>query len=289
MKAKILTICATLLLCSSLGRVGYASNPKDSDLELAGTIVAVENLFEHIYSSEKINTSYLIVRVDRIIKGQQDSHYILVSYNWRLKDKLDPFSKHATQWRFNLTRRKDCAKTLRELQYVGFGFEGKETSGIMPRFRRTWGVEFEPLPFDVSLPCYESRYDKILKIETPKPTQDNIPVTDTNFFVLEKDRWINLSESPLKISLLGSSGFIFANVSIKRTLGYRLGCVNSNGEVVNRMDETEVNLNPNERLFSFSRGGTSPQMDELYICHQSGAKLAVVEVRFDDGSIWKPK
>lgn len=165
----------------------------------------------HVYSSEKINTSYLIVRVDSISKGQEGSRYILVRYHRRLQDKLNPLSKHATQWRLNLTGAKDCAKTLRELQYVEFGIEGK-TTGIMPRFRRTWGAEFEPLPFDVLLPCYETRYDRITQIEVPRPTEDSMPVTDTSFFVLETDRWLNLSESPVKIGLLARGGFIFANV-----------------------------------------------------------------------------
>jgi hypothetical protein len=48
MKAKILTVHVTLLLCLSIGRVAYVSHPKDSDLKLPWTIVAVENLFGHI-------------------------------------------------------------------------------------------------------------------------------------------------------------------------------------------------------------------------------------------------
>lgn len=55
------------------------------------------------------------------------------------------------------------------------------------------------------------------------------------------------------------------------------------------MDETRVNLNPDEKLVSMTSSGTSVQMEELYTCHQSRAKLAVIEVRFDDGSIWQAK
>jgi hypothetical protein len=277
-----------LLLCLFIGSVAYASKPKGSDLELAGTIVAVENLFGHIYSSDKINTSYLIVRVDRIIKGQEDSPFILVRYKWRLKDKLDPFSKHATHWEINLTRAKGCSKTLRELQYVEFGSQEK-TSGIMPRFRRTWGTEFELLPFDVSLPCYESRDDRISQIETSKPTQNSVPVTDVSFFVLEEDRWINLTETPLKLSLLGGGDFVFTNVSPQRILGYRLGCVDGNGGIIKRMDETKMTLTPNEGASSTNSMGISEQMEELYVCHQSRAKLAVIEVKYEDGSVWKAK
>lgn len=124
MTAKNLAVCAILLLSLVTGgRMAYASNPKGSNLKLAGTIVAVENLFGHIYSSDKINTSYLIVRVDRMINGQERSHYIHVSYKWRLKDKLDPLSQRATQWEFELTKAPGCAKTLKELQYVEFGTE----------------------------------------------------------------------------------------------------------------------------------------------------------------------
>lgn len=289
MYGRNLTLCAFLLLCLFIdSRVADASSPKGSDLKLVGTVVAVEELYGHIYSSEKINTSYLIVRVDRIIKGQENSRYILISYKWRLKDKLDPFSKRATQWELNLTKTKGCPKMLRELQYVEFGLEGT-TTGIMPRFRRTWGVEFELLPFDIPLPCYESRYDKISQTETSKPAQDYVPVTDTSFFVLEEERWVNLTETPLKISLLGGGDFIFTNISTKHILGYRLGCVSSNGKVINGIDETKVNLKPNEGAFTTNSTGTSEQMEELYICHQSRAKLAVIEVRFEDDSVWKAK
>jgi hypothetical protein len=36
-------------------------------------------------------------------------------------------------------------------------------------------------------------------------------------------------------------------------------------------------------------GGTTDNMDELFTCYQSKAKLTVIEVNSKDGSVWKLK
>ncbi len=281
-----LIITTFALLCFLLGgEVSHASKAKSSELRVAGTIVAVENLYGHIYSSEDINSSFLIVRVDRVIKGHVTSPYILVNYKWRLKDKDNPFGQKADKWEFDLTSSNACSRTLHDLQFVEFELDGK-TTGIMPRFRRTSSDEFELIPFDISLPCYESRYDSISRIATPNARLDELYASDITFFVLEKVRWINLAGTPLRISLIGHGDFEFTNTSKQGIAAYRFGCVDSNGSVLKKLDEKKVSIQPGNGITSSNSDGTSDQMEEIYICHQSEAKLSVVGVRFEDGSVW---
>jgi hypothetical protein len=289
LKPKTLAVCILAALCLvANNRLTRASNANSSNLRLAGTVVAVEGLFGHIYNEKQAVSSLLIVRVDRVIEGREDAKYILVRYKWRSQGhEGDPVDRHVTQWEFTLTKANMPPSTLKDMQYVRSGSDEK-TFGITPRFQRTWETASELLPLDVRLPLYESQFDQISKIPTSTLIQENAPNTDLTFYVLEQERWMNFPGSPVKIVLF-TGHLLFNNNTDKTIENFTLGCVNADGAVVKRLKTTHQVLEPKAGSLWVTDGGTSEQADQFYICRERKSKLAVVEARLDDGTVWKAK
>jgi len=278
---QILLIFLLILLVGS-----YPVNAKQ--LEVKGTIVAREKSYGHIYQDDEIQTSLLIVRLENIVKGEEKSKYILVSYKWQLKDEVNPeFENQTTSWSFLLSPKKSCKSALRDLQFTFFG--GQKISGIQPRFLRNIGSENEPLPFDTKLPCYESRATKVQKIVKFPETQNSAENYRPSF-VIEDGLWIDHPQTPLKVFFGGIEEF--TNTSNKSISEFGLGCVinpNNDFQVIKSFPVEMRGLNPNQTIFTTESTGTSASMDKLFTCFEMKAKLAAISVKFADNSVWEIK
>jgi hypothetical protein len=265
-----------------------------SKLKALGTVVAEERLFGHIYSDKAAKTKYFIVRLDRIIDGQEQSRYVLIQRSWKLENYPAPIdNENETQWEFSLEKKNGCSKSLRELQFAFFADDNNKPNGLLPRLRRKQGAEAERLPFNETLPCYriDDKNSKINRSFTPRPTSAD--TTGNNLFVLEDDLIENETDAPLKISWLVNGGFALTNFSSNPINRFQLGCVIKQGntiEILSKMPETKANLETViSQLTPKGSDGTTDNMMELYKCYQSKAKLTVVETTSKDGTVWRIK
>jgi hypothetical protein len=135
-------------------------------LKINGRIVGYDQSVSltGLTSTPKIDV--LIVRVEKIIKGQEKANYIKVLREY-WKDDFS-LSKDLTndrkEWTFLLTKAQGCDESLREMQ-----FPSKKTSEgteiQVPRYKPSTGAEAEGIPEDLKLPCYRVRPDGITPLK----------------------------------------------------------------------------------------------------------------------------
>jgi len=280
-------VLALILACLAVFH-SELSAANSTKLKINGTVVADEELYHHIYNSDEVNPYLLIVRVDEVLKGEIDSKYIFVNYYWRLKDDYTVDPAKFSKWELQLYKEKSCSSSIRKLQFVLFGAD--KPSGMMPRFSRTWGIPFEKLPFDETLPCYKLKRDEFSPVKESIISETNLPKNDTEYYVLEKERWVNFPAAPLEIGLLRNGNLFLQNKSEKRINSYKLGCVtedNNRLSIVKEFAENKDKITPEEGKFTVNSIGSDEYMEQLKTCYDQSAKLSVTEVHFDDNSVWR--
>lgn len=109
---------------------------------------------------------------------------------------------------------------------------------------------------------------------------------------LEGESWINLQSSPLMIEEPQNKRFfLLNNISRERIVNYTLGYVvkETNGvKVICIEKEKIINLRPQDLEKKVSEKEIlSVPNDVLERCIQLQAKIAVVQVVFADGAVWK--
>lgn len=100
--------------------------------------------------------------------------------------------------------------------------------------------------------------------------------------------WINIPSSPLKLGLTENQRFVvLSNLSSSRIIQYRLGCIEEREggfRVIGRLKATRTDLVTNQTIIN------PVGLDEdKKGCDKKRGKIAVIEVEFADGSIWKAK
>lgn len=127
---------------------------RESMLTIVGPVVAYERSVTRLAQLTFVpNTEVLIVRVDKLIKGQQQAHYLKVVYRYGsdepslAKEVFDGRS----QWRFTLKRDHKCDSSVGQMKSVKTQTkEGEEVTLSGLKFTG----ETEGLADDTSLPCY---------------------------------------------------------------------------------------------------------------------------------------
>lgn len=281
-------VLALILACLAVFHTQISAANSDT-LKINGTVVADEELYGHIYNSDEVHPYLLIVRIDEVLKGEIDSKYILVNYYWRLKDSYTVDTTKFSKWELQLYKQKSCNSSIRKLQFVMFGRD--EPTGMMPRFSRTLGIAVEKLPFDETLPCYRLKRDEFLPVKSSIIDGAKMPESDMEYYVLEKNRWINAPATPLKFGLLRNGNLYLQNKSNKQIDGYKLGCVSEDKDndlkTVAEISEVKDTLKPEQGIFITNSIGSDEYMEQLKTCYDKNAKLSVVEVLFEDSSIWR--
>jgi len=99
------------------------------------------------------NVETLIVRIEKRLKGRQQSHYIKVRYQyWEGEPVLpDSILDSTKRWRFSLSRNHRCDSSLREMKAAKPETQ-KSADVDLPYFKFTG--ETEGLTDDTNLPCY---------------------------------------------------------------------------------------------------------------------------------------
>jgi hypothetical protein len=101
--------------------------------------------------------------------------------------------------------------------------------------------------------------------------------------------WLNVPSSPLEIRFSPSKRDMeLFNRSSGHVTEYRLGCVREVGQslkVLRKLPLVETNLETGKVLIN----SVTVYTDSVEVCTRDKAKLAVVEVSFRDGSIWRVK
>jgi hypothetical protein len=131
---------------------------KHHDLKIVGRIVAYEfSITDLLLLTDVESRKGLIVRIDKRVKGQETSHYVLVRYMY-----VAPTTKSTSEifdltkrWEFNLIRDRICDSPLpKDKEAKGSEMKGYETIA-MPAV--VWVVETEKqkVPRDKILPCYQ--------------------------------------------------------------------------------------------------------------------------------------
>lgn len=127
---------------------------KESMLTIVGPIVAYERSVTRLAQLTFVpNTEVLIVRVDKLIKGQEQAPYLKVVYRYGTdepslaKEVFDGRS----QWRFTLKRDRNCDSSVGQMKSVKTQTkEGEEVTLSGLKFTG----ETEGLTDDINLPCY---------------------------------------------------------------------------------------------------------------------------------------
>ena len=140
----------TLLLSNPVSLV-HGTN-KDSMLTIVGPVVAYERSLTALVQLTFVpNTEVLIVRVDKLIKGKEQAHYLKVVYRYGTdepsltKEVLDSSS----QWRFRLKRDHNCDSSVGQMKSVKTP-EEEEVTFLGLKFTG----KTEGLTDDTNLPCY---------------------------------------------------------------------------------------------------------------------------------------
>jgi hypothetical protein len=130
-------------------------------LELSGTIVGFDFLSSVINLYEPFDSPthrlILLVRVDKLSKGQEQSRYLLVHYKYWYYEKIrlsEAIRSGVEQWRVKLTREAKCDAKLRDILYTNVKTENGTKLSPQPRLIRTSGGHDEDFPLDTTMPCY---------------------------------------------------------------------------------------------------------------------------------------
>jgi hypothetical protein len=103
--------------------------------------------------------------------------------------------------------------------------------------------------------------------------------------------WINLPSSPLRFfPNAEGNGYSLDNYSIGYIVQYRLGCVLEQGDgfkILNKRGAKEISLKPMTSSEVHARAVIALTGAALDPCKRG--KLAVIEVQFKDGAVWKIK
>ena len=127
---------------------------KESMLTIVGPVVAYERSVTRLAQLTFVpNTEVLIVRVDKLIKGQERAHYLKVVYRYGTDEPSlakEVFDSRS-QWRFTLKRDRNCDSSVGQLKSVKTQTkEGEEVTLSGLKFTG----ETEGLTEDTNLPCY---------------------------------------------------------------------------------------------------------------------------------------
>lgn len=149
-----LMIAVLLMLAYPVSLV-HGTN-KEPTLTIVGPVIAYERSVTRLTQLTFVpNTEVLIVRVDKLIKGQEQAHYLKVVYRYGTDEPslAREVFESRNQWRFKLKRDRNCDSSVGQMKPEKIqGKEGKDVilSGL--KFTSTEG-----LPDDTNLPCYELR------------------------------------------------------------------------------------------------------------------------------------
>jgi|SRR5918911_4717946 hypothetical protein len=134
---------------------------KPRRLKISGTIVGFDfmssliNLYEPFDSPAR--RMILLVRVDKLNKGQEQSRYLLVHYKYWYYDEVrlsDAIRSGLEQWHVKLTREAKCDEKLRDILYMNAQTENGTKLSPQPRLIRTSGGKNDDFPLDTVVPCY---------------------------------------------------------------------------------------------------------------------------------------
>lgn len=270
----------SLILALCVVSSAFAKNSKR--LETTATVVAYERLSGHIYDSSKVDPRFLLVKIDSVVKGNIDSEFALIKYLWRLDDKNTPTDQeYLSQWNFTLSRDNSCSQPLRTI----YSYDGVE-----PRFDRILGDQAGLPQFEQKLPCYILKRGNFKHVRSTPVKTDVEGLTDKDFFLLEKNRWKNQEDAPVKFQVVGGrrSVSIF-NMSNKPIEGYKTACIkNTAPSTFSNTEEVKENLSPGAGRIK--RDPFRTTSDDLRIrfetCVKQDAYLGIVEAAFSNGSTW---
>ena len=148
----------TVVLIALVGPVSAVRGTiMESMLTIVGPVVAYERSVTRLAQLTFVpNTEVLIVRVDRLVKGQEQAPYLKVVYRYGTDEpSLAKEIFHSrSQWRFTLKRDSNCDSSVEQMKSVKTQIrEGEEIvlSGLQ------FTDETERLTDDTRLPCYVLR------------------------------------------------------------------------------------------------------------------------------------
>jgi hypothetical protein len=136
------------------------SRSEGERLTVTGTVVAFEQSALRVAKLTFVpRAERLFVRIDKCLKGNEESRYITVLYTYlgdeaALPDEVFDASKRR---RFTLTRNRSCDGSLPQKAESKDSAAETNTGVQLPQLQRTRGAEAEDIPTDSSLPCYALR------------------------------------------------------------------------------------------------------------------------------------
>lgn len=154
--ARAALIIALLMTLPEPAASAKCGGGKGERLTVTGTVVAYEQSALRLAKLTFVpRTERLIVRVDKRIKGREDSRYIKVVYTFGTDEPSLPDAIYAggNRWRFTLTRDRSCDGAVQDPTSNTDAKAGAQ----IPQLQRTPGAEAEAIPTDSSLPCYALR------------------------------------------------------------------------------------------------------------------------------------
>ena len=152
-------VAALLITVSSQVSAG---NDREPDLVIVGTVVAYDPMSSlHLLTSAP-NAQLIVVRIDNIIEGHEESRYVKVVHRalYSTRNLPPEIFDGNRRWRFDFI--KDCrcdgalSRSRSDAQEV-------TDEGVLldSGIERTAGAEAEPLSMDAILPCYEIMLDAL--------------------------------------------------------------------------------------------------------------------------------
>ena len=155
---KSVTVFFIMWLGASFGgiAIGGMQSKRHVDLRLDAIVVAYEKASPPRKFVGTARSQLLLLRVNRLIKGNEDSRYIAVRYHFGGYDQ--PLKgadlQKGTLRRFSLTRDRDCDTALSDFIYIKQVTTTGEDAGRVLRLKLL-SKDVTALREDMIVPCYD--------------------------------------------------------------------------------------------------------------------------------------
>ncbi len=168
MTQKQLMLLLALSVIALCGLTVLANERREKQLVIVGTVAGYDQFLSLVNLTSAPQVQLLIVRVEKRIKGREESRYIKVIYKYGTDEPSLPeeIFNGKSQWRFTLTRDHSCDCSVREMQSKQIEGEGG-AEATLPRLKRTNATE--EIPNNANLPCYALRPSDLKPASPARP------------------------------------------------------------------------------------------------------------------------
>jgi hypothetical protein len=151
-KLKINLVCGLLFIFLSvcLSQELFAK----PDLKVKGSIIAYYIAPEEMQGSFLGVTNILVIKVSKVLKGQETSKFIIVRFNGKKSNYFNSDFTENKDFKLELDRTNFCDDFIENLLFVRTSDDNKNIKKERSDLEFVLGANQNQIPNDVNMPCY---------------------------------------------------------------------------------------------------------------------------------------